>query len=308
MNTTKYPIERRYINKRSNVRPGDRLKTGIPAFFVAHDTGNPGAPADNHFTYFNNLTGLSVSAQVFIDDTKILEIIPTGTGPDPAERAHHVIRNVKTDNERFGYDANDAALGVELCYGTSSKGKKINFDEAYKRFVWYLAYCCDRWGKNPSTHIASHKQLDPGRKVDCEQALAIAGKTLKDLINDVAAEMATSINVPDFVQLPAAVAQYLIDTYISPAWFASQQAGDEVGKTHHHNLANNLRMASGIPLMQGKASLPIQKLHKSNVQEIIFRWLSPGWFKAKAEGNTVLAQQFNNYANHLRRAAGIPVE
>ncbi|WP_410770958.1 N-acetylmuramoyl-L-alanine amidase family protein [Fontibacillus sp. BL9] len=308
MDKNKYPIERRYINKRPNVRPGTRLKTGSPAFFVAHDTGNPGATADNHYTYFNKLTDRSASAQVFIDDTKILEIIPTGTGSEPTEKAHHVIYNVTTDNDRFGYDANDAALGVELCYGTNSKGKAINFSEAYKRFVWYLAYCCDKWGKNPSIHIASHKQLDPGRKSDCEQALASAGKTLKDLINDVAAELVAPIVVPDFVKLPAVVAQHLIDTYISPAWYESQRAGDEVGKTHFHNLANNLRMAAGIPLLPGKAALPLQKLHKSNAQEIIFRWLSPGWFKAKADGNTALANQFNANANHLRRAAGIPIE
>lgn len=307
MNTTKYPIERRYINKRPNVRPGTRLKTGSPAFFVAHDTGNPGADAEAHYKYFNRQTDRHASAHVFIDDRRILEIIPTGTGADPAEEAWHVRYNVLTDNDQFGFDANDTALGVELCYGSSRAGRTINFSEAYKRFVWYLAYCCDKWGKNPSTHIASHKQLDPGRKADCEQALAISGKTLKNLITDVAAEMAAPINVPDFVQLPAAVAQYLIDTYISPAWFASQQAGDDVGKTHHHNLANNLRLAAGISLT-GQAVLPITKLHKSNVQEIIFRWLSPGWFKAKAEGNTVLANQFNAYANHLRRAAGIPIE
>lgn len=307
MNTTKYPIERRYINKRPNVRPGTRLTTGSPAFFVAHDTGNPGADAEAHYKYFNRQSDRDASAQVFIDDQRIIEIIPTGTGPDAAEKAWHVRYNVLTDNDRFGYDANDTALGVELCYGSSRAGRTISFVEAYKRFVWYLAYCCDRWKKNPSTHIASHKQLDPGRKNDVEQALATGGKTLKHLITDVAAEMATPINVPDFVQLPAAVAQYLIDMYISPAWYASQQAGDDVGKTHHHNLANNLRLAAGIPLA-GQAALPITKLHKSNVQEIIFRWLSPGWFKAKAEGNMVVANQFNTYANHLRRAAGIPVE
>ncbi|MNP58374.1 hypothetical protein D3C76_1532850 [compost metagenome] len=108
--------------------------------------------------------------------------------------------------------------------------------------------------------------------------------------------------------MPAAVAKHLIDTYISPAWFASNAASDDVGKLHFHNLANNLRMAAGIPLVVGQAALPITKLHKSNVQEIIFRWLSPRWFKAKAEGNAALMQQFNAYANHLRRAAGIPVE
>lgn len=96
MNTQKYQIERRYIAKRPNVRPGTRLITGTPEFFVAHDTGNPGATADNHYAYFNSLKDRTASAHVFIDDTKILEIIPTGTGYDPAEKAWHVLYNVKT--------------------------------------------------------------------------------------------------------------------------------------------------------------------------------------------------------------------
>lgn len=308
MDKTKYQIERRYIAKRSNTRPGTRLKTGTPAFFVSHDTGNPGATADNHFTYFNGLTDRSASAHVFIDDTKILEIIPTGTGADQAEKAWHVIYDVPTDNDRFGYDANDAAIGVELCYGTSAKGHTINFTEAYKRYVWYLAYCCDRWGKNPSTHIASHKQLDPARKRDCEQALAFGGKTLKELINDVAVELAVPIAPPDFTPLPAGIAQLLIDNYVSPAWFAAQKAGDQVGMTHFHNLADNQRLASGIPLTPGASAVPLAKLPKSNAQEIIFRWLSPAWFKAKAAGDKTAMTHFNNLANYLRRAAGIPEE
>lgn len=303
MDRNKYTIERRYINKRQNVRPGTRLKTGTPAFFVAHDTGNPGATADNHYSYFNSQTDRSASAHVFIDDTKILEIIPTGTGSDPAEKAWHVRYNVTTDNDSFGYDANDAALGIELCYGG-----KITFSEAYKRFVWYLAYCCDKWCKNPSTHVASHKQLDPARKADCEQALKAGGKTLKDLINDIATELAAPIAPPDFEPIQAGVAQSLIDNYVSPAWFAAQKDGDPVAMLHFHNLANNLRKASGIPLMSGKQPEPLMKLHKSNAQEIIFRWLSPAWFKSKAAGDKTAMTHYNNLANYLRRAAGIPEE
>ncbi|WP_235957074.1 peptidoglycan recognition protein family protein [Paenibacillus apii] len=183
----KYQIERRYIDVRHNVRPGTRLTSGTPGFLVAHDTGNPGATADNHFDYFQTLKDRSASAQVFIDDKKILEIIPTGTGADPEEKAWHVLYNVSTDNDRFGDDANDIALGVDLCYGG-----EIDFAAAYDRFVWYLAYCCDKWGLNPLTHIPSHKQLDPARKRDCNQALAMAGKTLKDLLYDVATEIKDS--------------------------------------------------------------------------------------------------------------------
>ncbi|MGZ7442174.1 N-acetylmuramoyl-L-alanine amidase family protein [Paenibacillus sp. TH7-28] len=312
LDVTKYNIERRYIAKRSNVRPGTRLKTGTPEFFVAHDTGNPGATADNHFNYFNSQTDRSASAHVFIDDTKILEIIPTGTGSDPAEKAWHVRYDVTTDNDAFGYDANDAALGIELCYGG-----KINFTEAYNRYVWYLALCCDKWNKNPYTFIPTHKQLDPARRSDCEQALASGGKTLKQLLDDVAAEIKSTRSAgsnpntntnESFTPLPASIAQALIDNYVSPAWFASQRKNDEAGKTHFHNLANNLRFAAGIPLANDAAAKPLTRFPKSNAQEIIFRWLSPAWFKAKAEGNDPRAQHFHNLANYLRRAAGIPEE
>ncbi|ASA22071.1 peptidoglycan recognition protein family protein [Paenibacillus donghaensis] len=301
----KYKIERRYIDKRQNVRPGTRLVSGTPGFLVAHDTGNPGATADNHFNYFQTLVNRSASAQTFVDDKKILEIIPTGTGSDLAEKAWHVLYNVTTDNKLYGDDANDIALGVELCYGG-----KIAFAEAYKRFVWYLAYCCDKWRLNPLTHIPSHKQLDPARKRDIDQALKTAGKTLKDLLYDVVAEIAEQpvvISPPTAVQLPANVAQALIDDYVSPAWFAARQAGDSVGTLHLHNLANNLRLAARIPLQPGSTA-PFTQLHKSNVQELVFRWLSPGWMAAKVKGDKTAMAYYNNTANHLRRAAGMPTE
>lgn len=311
MDIKKYQIERRYINKRSNVRPGTRLSTGTPAFFVAHDTGNPGATADNHYNYFNTQRDRAASAHVFIDGTRILEIIPTGTGADAAEKAWHVRYDVRTDNERFGYDANDVALGVELCYGG-----RINFTEAYKRYVWYLAYCCHKWSKNPYTFIPSHRQLDPARRSDPDQALATGGKTLKNLLDDVAAEMRAterpSVPLPGAgtsqAPLPASIAQALIENYVSPAWFVSQKKNDRVGMTHFHNLANNLRVAAGIPLSSASSAGPLIPLPKSNAQEIIFRWLSPAWFKARDEGNRERAQHFNNLANYLRRAAGIPEE
>ncbi|RGL32337.1 N-acetylmuramoyl-L-alanine amidase [Paenibacillus polymyxa] len=304
-NPNKYTIERRYINKRHNVRPGTRLTSGAPVFLVAHDTGNPGASADNHFTYFQNLKDRSASAQVFVDDKKILEIIPTGTGPDPAEKAWHVLYNVTTDNERFGDDANDIALGVELCFGG-----KIDTLEAYKLFVWYLAYCCNKWSINPRTHIPSHKQLDPARKRDVDQALATIGKTLKELVYDVGTELKGTTVAPaaqDFTPLPVYIAHSLIDNYVSPAWFASQKAADQEGKTHFHNLANNLRAAAGL----NEKNLPLAgsvKLFKSNAQEIIFRWLQPAWFKAKQAGDKEQMQHYNNLANYLRRAADLPAQ
>ncbi len=310
MNLSKYAIERKYIAKRSNTRPGTRLTTGTPAFFVAHDTGNPGASADNHYRYFNGLKDRSASAHTFIDDKKILEIIPAGTGPDPAEKAWHVLYNVTTDNEQFGYDANNAALGVELCYGGG-----IDFEEAYKRFVWYLAFCCTKWKKNPRLFIPSHKQLDPARKIDCDNALKFGGRTLKDLIIDVTAEMAAAVvpvtpapkpAEPHFIALSEYTAQSLISNYVRPAWKQAKDAGKEPEAAHWSRLADNLRSAAGVDIDGNKLVGPV-KLHKSNVQEIVFRWLSPAWYVARDAGDPERAKHFNTLASQLRTAAGMLV-
>ncbi|MDO7908412.1 peptidoglycan recognition family protein [Paenibacillus sp. JX-17] len=304
-NPNKYTIERRYIDKRHNVRPGTRLTSGTPGFFVAHDTGNPGATAENHFNYFQRLKDRAASAQTFIDDKVILEIIPTGTGPDPAEKAWHVLYSVTTDNDRFGDDANDIALGVELCYGG-----KINFTEAYNRFVWYMAYCCWRWGKNPLTHIPTHKQLDPARKRDCDQALTFGGKGLKQFLYDVAAELNGEAvpHIPESDKLPENVSNALIKDYVQPAWAAAHAAKAAQEKAHFHNLADNLRKAAGI-LLQGQTKAGVlERLPKSNAQEIIFRWLKPAWQKAHEAGDATGKKHYNNLANYLRRSAGIPEE
>ncbi|GAA3327582.1 hypothetical protein GCM10020331_068100 [Ectobacillus funiculus] len=51
------------------------------------------------------------SAHTFVDDQRIIEMIPID------EVAYHVRYSVPTDNELYGYNANSAAIGVELCYG-----------------------------------------------------------------------------------------------------------------------------------------------------------------------------------------------
>jgi hypothetical protein len=76
---------------------------------------------------------------------------------------------------------------------------------------------------------------------------------------------------------------------------------------HLHNLANNLRLAARIPLQPGSVA-PFTQLPKSNVQELVFRWLSPGWQTAKVKGDKTAMAFYNNTANHLRLAAGMPTE
>jgi N-acetylmuramoyl-L-alanine amidase len=166
----RFPIDRNYIQY-GNSRPGKRLSK--VRFIVCHDTGNPGSTAIGNRNYFNENQPKS-SAHAFIDDKQILEMIPLD------EVAYHVRYSVPNDNEIFGYDSNSAAIGVELCYGGN-----VNFWEAYTRFVWYHAYLCQRFGLNPKTKIASHKQLDPKRKIDPINVLSRQGISFQQFLSDV---------------------------------------------------------------------------------------------------------------------------
>lgn len=181
----KYSIQKNYIT------PGTKRRSGIKmprvGFLVAHDTGNDGSTALGNVNYYQNSRNqLSASAHTFIDDKNIIECIPLTTGTP--EKAWHVLYEKPYDNQMFGDDANDIAGGVELCY--SYKRGKINNAEAYKRYVWYLAYCCYKFNLNPAKHIVGHETLDPGRKTDPTNALSKMGKSFKRLIEDVILEYA----------------------------------------------------------------------------------------------------------------------
>lgn len=174
-----YEITEDYISF-GNARSGEKLDRVV--FIVAHDTGNPGSTAYGNRNYFDNQQP-SASAQVFIDDKYILVMIPLG------EKAWHVQYQKPNDNEMFGVDANDAAIGVELCWGGN-----IDFDEAYKKYVWFHAYLCDRFGLNPDHEIESHKHLDPERRSDPDNALNRYGITFDQFINDVGRVYANEFN------------------------------------------------------------------------------------------------------------------
>jgi len=128
----KYPIATQYLtapSKRRSGRLADKIK-----FLVAHDTGNPNSTARGNVRYYENSRNTeSASAHIFVDDKEIIECIPATTGTP--EKAWHVLYNVVTDNKLYGANANDAAIGVEYCYGDN-----IDADESYKRYVWMLAY------------------------------------------------------------------------------------------------------------------------------------------------------------------------
>jgi N-acetylmuramoyl-L-alanine amidase len=166
----RYNITRDYI-RTGNSRSGQKLSS--VKFIVSHDTGNPGSSAYANRNYFDRQQP-SASAHTFIDDQYILEIIPLN------EKAWHVQYNKTTDNRLFGADSNDAAIGVELCHGG-----KINFQEAYKRYVWYHAYLCDRFNLDPMRHIVAHSRLDPERRSDPQSALQPRGISWNDFLEDV---------------------------------------------------------------------------------------------------------------------------
>lgn len=165
----KYKIERKYI-KKGKARSGQKLAKGKPTFGVSHETANNNANALAYFNYFNNQQP-SASAHTFIDDKRILEIVPLD------EKAWHVMYN--QDKKVLGKGAaNDNAIGTELC-------RTGNFKEAYDRYVWYHAYLCRKFGWNPLKDIVSHKVLDPHRRSDPESWLVPNGVTWSKFLNDV---------------------------------------------------------------------------------------------------------------------------
>lgn len=165
----KYKVERKYITNR---KARSRSKLNGPRFLVAHETANNNAGADGHYNYFQGIT-FQASAHTFIDDKKILEIIPTN------EKAWHVQYNNDRRTLGLGY-ANDNAVGTELC-------RPGNFNEAYDRYVWYHAYLCKKFGLQPRKHIVAHKTLDPQRRRDPQSWLEPNGVSWSKFINDVQA-------------------------------------------------------------------------------------------------------------------------
>jgi N-acetylmuramoyl-L-alanine amidase len=165
-------------------------------FIVSHDTGNDGTTARANVNYYKNTYNIdpkkTASAHTFIDDKEIIECIPATTGKP--EKAWHVRYDCPDDNKFFGDDANDSAIGVELCY-SHNKGS-INNKEAYKRYVWYHAYLCYKFNLDPRKKITGHCFLDPTRKLDpAKNAFKVMGVTWEKFIQDVVNEYADCTRV-----------------------------------------------------------------------------------------------------------------
>ncbi len=177
----KYTITPRYLPTPSKRRSGHAISPGV-RFIVAHDTGNPKSTAAGNVAYFTrSANDMSASAHIFVDDKQIIECVPALTASP--EKAWHVRYNVPIDNRMFGFDANDAAIGVEYCYG-----ENIDADKAYGKYIWVIAYACYKFGLNPEKAIAGHFMLDPTRKTDPVTGLLQSRRTYEQLLRDVAAE------------------------------------------------------------------------------------------------------------------------
>lgn len=178
----KYQITARLLSKPSRRRSGASISPAVK-FVVAHDTGNPNSTAAQNVAYYEQSRNeLTASAHLFVDDREIIQCIPALVGDVP-EKAWHVLYAVPTDNQLYGYDANDAAIGVEYCYGN-----RIIADEAYRKYVWVLAYACHRFALDPATRVVGHFFLDPHRRTDPVTGLAHSRRTYEQLLRDIVEE------------------------------------------------------------------------------------------------------------------------
>lgn len=179
----KYLITPQYLSKPSKRRSGRLISPGVK-FIVAHDTGNLGSTASGNVRYYeNSRDAMSASAHLFVDDKSIIECIPALTAPP--EKAWHVLYKLNSDNLLYGHDANDAAIGVEYCYGGN-----IDADEAYRKYIWVMAYLCHKFQLDPTKAVVGHFFLDPQRKTDPVTGLAHSRRTYDQLLRDVATEYA----------------------------------------------------------------------------------------------------------------------
>lgn len=141
-----------------------------PKFIVAHDTGNKDTSAANNVQYYKNTYNIDIdytaSAHIFVDDKECVVCIPLN------EKAWHVLYGATQDNSWYGYDANDAAIGVEMSYYTDKDKTKKSLDNGAK----VLAYLCDRFKIDYKTKMPGHQDIQAGKQ-DPGNILAAAGYT-----------------------------------------------------------------------------------------------------------------------------------
>lgn len=161
-----------HLPKKTFRRAG--IKRERTLFIVAHDTGNSGSTANGNVSYYHNsVNSQYASAHLFVDDKEIVECIPLD------EKAWHVLYDRQEDNRLFGDDANDAAIGVELCFGGGIDNKK-----AYANYVEVIVKLLVTYQLLPK-HVIGHMHLDPGRKTDPANSFDTFGQTWGGFMKDI---------------------------------------------------------------------------------------------------------------------------
>lgn len=179
-------IQQKYLPPKTLRRSGD-LINGVK-FICCHDTGNDDSTAEQNVDYFIQSANFeSASAHSFVDDQGVIECIPA------TEKAWHVRYATLIDNQMFGADANDWALGIELCY---SPAGKFDSKKAYQNYVDYIAMLCKQYDLDPSTKLVGHYTLDPSRRSDPINAFSKIGKTWEIFIADINASFGVKIDHP----------------------------------------------------------------------------------------------------------------
>lgn len=142
-------------------RYGEKLDGGKPQFIVAHDTGNINTSAQTNINYYENTYNIPwnqvASAHIFVDDKEGIICIPT------TEKAWHVLYDAPTDNLWYGKDANDVAIGVEICYFDNKERSLKALDNGAR----VLAYLAEYWNIDYKTRMPGHQDIqadkqDPG--------------------------------------------------------------------------------------------------------------------------------------------------
>ena len=159
----------------NTLRRSSRPLLGV-RFIVAHDTGTVNATALNFADRFiKTANDVQASAHAFVDDINIVECIPQ------TERALHVRSAPEIDNFIFGVDANDYALGVELCYFDSLERSKL----AYTQYVDYIKGLHAKYKLDPLKCVVGHYKLDPEKRTDPINAFKRIGVTWEQFIKDL---------------------------------------------------------------------------------------------------------------------------
>ena len=215
-----YQIQAQYLPIHTKRRSGLLLTPGVK-FVVAHDTGNAGSTAQQNVShYIATADEVNASAHIFVDDHSILECVPATTGTP--EKAWHVRYDPAFDNQLYGFEANDTAIGVEYCFGTN-----INADESYKRYVWVLAFLCFKFGLKPDKAVIGHFVLDPSRRTDPKTGLAASGRTydqlLKDIVTEYNACTQTNQSTMRLIKNPSSQKVYAVGTDGKKHWIFNEE-------------------------------------------------------------------------------------